>query len=107
MKAIRHPDGRIEYEGSPEEIATATGLAPARLDTRPPAPAEKSHLNGTKSRAPKMKFGMRGVRHPGSIPARILSLLAQEPSRVFSPAEVADTLSLDPKAARGTLNRLA
>ena len=108
MKAIRHPDGRIEYEGSPEEIATATGVVPARAEVRNLGPTEHGYVNGTKGRAAlKVRRGVRGVRHPGSIPALILDLLAKEPAKVFSPAEVADTLKIEAKAARGTMNRLA
>lgn len=106
MKAIRHPDGRIEYEGSPEEIATATGLAPAVSIPPQPSPLN-GHAAQTKTPSKALKYGAKGVRHPGALPARILALLSAEPGKVFSPAVIADMLHVGAKAARGTLNRLA
>ena len=92
MKAVRKPDGTVEFDGSVEEISKAFGLVPS---TPPPS-----------KRVPPPPRQV-GTRVPGSLPAKIVALFTAEPERIFSPNEVADLVKGDKKAVRGTLSRMA
>jgi hypothetical protein len=100
MKAVRKPDGTVEFDGSVDEISRAFGLVP---------PTQTTVVNGHEPRAKRVPPPPRalGTRVPGSVPAKIVALFMAEPSRVFSPNEVADMIKADRKNVRGTLSRMA
>jgi hypothetical protein len=99
MKAIRHTDGRIEFEGTPEEIARAVGL-----------PGARTAANGSgEHQAPHRLTGPRpaGSRLPGSLPARIAEVFAAESTRTFRLAELAQRLGVPLRSISGTVSRMA
>ncbi len=100
MKAVKKPDGTIEFDGSVEEISKAFGLVPSPPPTM---------VNGHEPRAKRVPPPPRplGTRVPGSLPARIIDLFAVDPHRVFRASEVAGLLKADTKLVRGTLSRMA
>ena len=105
MKAIRYTDGRVEFDGTVEEITRVfgtqpSGVSPGRAPATPPA-TTTTPITGPRP---------AGSRVPGSLPARIAALLTAAPERTFTIAEIAQALGVQSPGVRnlsGALNRMA
>lgn len=91
MKAVLHADGRIEFDGTKEEIATVLDLAVA--------------YRGMKTIAPKVaaKVAKEAVATATSVvsfPRAILNILGANPKRTFMPAEVANEMRISDAKGR-------
>ena len=109
MKAVRRPDGSVEFEGTDMEIARAFGLHPphssvSAADIPTPAAASNGHATaGAVRQQPNPREP--GVRLPGSLPGRVEEFIVAHPDRVFALSDLATALGVTLKAVSAAANR--